>query len=174
MLGGSRRSRSRSIVVTDEAFPVAVDAGELPPRPRPANPPAPFAPLFERREKRVLGDVFGLSKFGVNLVRLAPGGASSLRHAHERQDEFVYILEGEPILVTGAGETALRPGMCAGFRAATGDAHHLVNRTDRDVVYLEVGDRTSGDTVAYPDDDLEAVLGPDGRWIYSRKDGTPY
>jgi uncharacterized cupin superfamily protein len=157
-----------------KVFPTALDPEDVAPRPRPANPPAPFAPLFERREKRVLGDPFGLANFGVNLVRLAPGGLSSLRHAHAKQDEFVYVLEGEPTLVTDAGETQLSAGMCAGFRAGTGDAHHLVNRGARDVVYLEVGDRTPGDRVAYPDADLDATLGADGRWVYRHKDGTPY
>jgi uncharacterized cupin superfamily protein len=136
--------------------------------------PEPFLPLFEKREKRVLGDVFGIKNFGVNLVRVAPGGKSSLRHAHQRQDEFIYVVEGEPTLVTDAGETLVRAGMCAGFPAGTGDAHHLVNRTARDVLYLEVGDRTPGDVVTYPDDDMHVSPGPDGHAVYSRKDGTPY
>ena len=90
-----------------------------------------------------LGDVFGLKNFGVNFTRMAPNAVSAPRHSHSRQDEFIYILEGNPVLITDAGETPLSPGMCAGFPAG-GDAHHLVNRTDRDVVYLEVGDRTGG------------------------------
>jgi len=126
------------------------------------------------REKRVLGDIFGLTNFGVNLTRLAPGGQSALRHAHGKQDEFVYILEGEATLVTDSGETLLKAGMCAGFKAATGDAHHLLNSGSRDVVFLEVGDRSAGDSVSYPDDDVMAVYGPDGKWQYTRKDGTPY
>jgi uncharacterized cupin superfamily protein len=126
------------------------------------------------REKRPLGDLFGLQNFGVNLTRLAPGAASALRHAHSRQDEFVYVLEGRPTLITDEGEALLEPGMCAGFRAGTGNAHHLVNRTTQDVVFLEVGDRTAGDQGSYPDDDLQAALGPDGRWRFTRKDGTPY
>ena len=97
-----------------------------------------------------------------------------LRHAHGNQDEFVYILEGEPVLITDAGETPLRPGMCAGFKAGTGDAHHVVNRTKQGVVCLEVGDRSAGDSVSYPDDDVVAVFGADGKWKYARKDGTPY
>lgn len=152
----------------------AIVAAEAPPRARPSNYPAPFARAMEKREKRALGDLFGLANFGVNLTRLAPGGISSLRHAHAKQDEFIYVLEGAPTLVTDTGETLLAPGMCAGFRAGTGDAHHLVNRTTRDVVYLEVGDRSAGDSVTYPEDDLQAQLGPDGKWRYSRKDGTPY
>ena len=125
------------------------------------------------RVKRPLGDLFGLTNFGVNLTRLAPGAISALRHAHTKQDEFVYILEGAPILVTEAGRTWLEPGMCAGFKAGTGDAHHLVNETAEDVVYLEIGDRTPGDGASYPDDDLAVVI-VDGKWRFSHKDGTPY
>jgi uncharacterized cupin superfamily protein len=126
-----------------------------------------------KRQKRPLGDLFGLANFGVNLTRLAPGGESALRHAHVKQDEFVYVLEGQPTLVTDAGRERLGPGMCAGFKAGTGDAHHLVNETEEDVVYLEVGDRTPGDGAAYPDDDLSVVM-VDGRWRFSHKDGRPY
>jgi uncharacterized cupin superfamily protein len=126
------------------------------------------------REKRPLGDLFGLQNFGVNLTRLAPGAMSALRHAHTRQDEFVYILEGHPTLVTESGDMRLEPGMCAGFRAGSADAHHLHNRTAAEVLYLEIGDRTAGDAASYPDDDLQAVLGTDGKWRYTRKDGTAY
>jgi uncharacterized cupin superfamily protein len=157
-----------------DRHPTAIVAAEAPPKTTRTNYPPPFAARVAGREKRPLGDVFGLTNFGVNLTRLAPGAVSALRHAHARQDELVYVLEGEPALVTDAGETALRPGMCAGFKAGTGDAHHLVNRTDRDVVYLEIGDRAAGDAVTYPDDDLRAVLGPDGKWQMTRKDGRPY
>ncbi|HKX08673.1 MAG TPA: cupin domain-containing protein [Stellaceae bacterium] len=122
----------------------------------------------------MLGDIFGLTNFGVNLTRLPPGALSALRHAHTRQDELVYILEGEPVLVTNGGETKLKPGMVAGFKAGTSDAHHLVNRGKTDVVFIEVGDRTPGDEVAYPDDDLAATLGLDGKYQYRHKDGTPY
>ena len=154
--------------------PVAVEAASAPPRTRPSNYPEPFASRVAGREKRPLGDLFGLTNFGVNLTRLAPGAVSALRHAHTRQDELVYILEGEPMLVTDAGETQLRPGMCAGFKAGTGDAHHLVNRTDRDVTYLEIGDRSPGDTATYPDDDLQAVQDAEGRRRFLHKDGTLY
>ena len=102
-----------------------------------------------------------------------PGGSSALRHAHSKQDEFVYILEGRPTLQTDQGKVALAPGMCAGFKAGTGDAHRLVNETDQDVVYLEVGDRTPGDAVSYPDDDIRADF-VDGKWRYAHKDGSPY
>jgi uncharacterized cupin superfamily protein len=105
---------------------------------------------------------------------LKPGSESALRHAHLKQDEFVYILEGEPVLITNDGETKLKPGMCAGFKAATGDAHHLVNRGSRDVVYLEIGDRTEGEEVVYPDDDLLLTIGPGGKYRSTRKDGTPF
>ena len=118
-------------------------------------------------------DLFGLKNFGVNLTRLAPGAVSALRHAHSRQDEFVYVLQGHPTLHTDAGAVQLAPGMCAGFRAGSGNAHHLLNRTAEDVTYLEVGDRTPGDEGSYPDDDLQAVLA-EGRWRFIHKDGTPY
>jgi uncharacterized cupin superfamily protein len=154
--------------------PVSVNAREAPPRKRASSYPEPFAARVAGRDKRPLGDLFGVTNFGVNLTRLAPGAVSALRHAHSRQDEFVYVLEGRPTLVTNSGETVLEPGMCAGFKAGTGDAHHLVNRSPADVLYLEVGDRTAGDAASYPDDDLKAVLGSDGSWRYTRKDGTPY
>lgn len=140
---------------------------------RRSNYPEPFASRMAGRIKRRLGDVFGLRNFGVNLTRLAPGGISALRHSHSKQDEFVYVLEGTPTLVTDEGESELGPGWCAGFRAG-GASHQLVNRTASDVVYLEVGDRTAGDQGTYPVDDLKAVLGPDGKWAFTRKDGTPY
>jgi uncharacterized cupin superfamily protein len=153
--------------------PVAIAAAAAPPRARSTNYPEPFASRMSRREKRPLGDLFGVKSFGVNLTRLAPGGVSSLHHRHSRQDELVYVLEGEPTLVTDEAEVQLAPGMCAGF-AAGGSAHHLENRTARDVVLLEVGDRTPGDEGTYPRDDLQAALGPDGKWKFTHKDGTPY
>ena len=153
--------------------PLAVMAASVAPRTKPSSYPQPFSARMAKREKRPLGDLFGLTNFGVNMTRLAPGGESALLHRHSRQDEFVYILEGEPTLVTDRGEIRLRPGMCAGF-PARGVAHQLVNRTDTDVVYLEVGDRTPGDEGSYPRDDLIASLGPGGNWIYAHKDGTPY
>jgi len=158
----------------DAKHAAAILAAQAAPRGKPTNYPEPFASRMRGREKRPLGDVFGLTNFGVNLTRLAPGAMSALRHAHSKQDEFVYILEGHPTLVTDAGETALAPGMCAGFKAGTGDGHQLVNRSAQDVVYLEVGDRTPGDQGTYPDDDLQAALGPDGKWRFTHKDGRPY
>ena len=130
--------------------------------------------MAAKRDKQPLGDLFGLTNFGVNLTRLAPGGQSALRHSHGKQDEFVYVLEGEAVLVTDAGETILKPGMCAGFKAGTGDAHHLINRSKEDALFLEVGDRSAGDSVTYPDDDVKAVYGADGKWKYTKKDGTSY
>ncbi len=153
--------------------PLAAEAVSVAPRSRPSNYPEPFARRVAGREKRALGDAFGLKNFGVNLTRLAPGAWSALLHRHSRQDEFVYILEGAPTLVTEDGETQLRPGMCAGFPAG-GVAHHLVNRTDTDALYLEIGDRTAGDSADYPADDLEARLGPDGGWRFFHKDGRAY
>lgn len=159
--------------MSEETRPIAVEAAGVPARTRPSNYPEPFAARMAGREKRALGDVFGLTNFGVNLTRLAPGAVSSLRHAHSRQDEFIYILQGNPTLHTDEGSTVLSPGMCAGFKAGTGNAHHLVNETSEDVVYLEVGDRTAGDEGYYPDDDIKAVL-VGGKWRFARKDGTPY
>lgn len=152
---------------------VAVIAEEVPPRSKRSVYPEPFASRMIGREKKPLGDLFSLSNFGVNLTRLAPGALSALRHAHSMQDEFVYVLQGDPVLVTDIGETQLHPGMCAGFKAGTGDAHQLVNRSSEEVVYLEVGDRTAGDSAAYPDDDFQAVL-VNGAWQFGHKDGTPY
>jgi uncharacterized cupin superfamily protein len=152
---------------------IAVEAEAVLPRTKPSSYLEPFFSRMAKREKRALGDVFGLNNFGVNLTRLAPGGESALLHRHSKQDEFVYILEGEPTLVTDRGEIGLRAGMCAGF-PAQGIAHQLVNRTGKDVVFLEVGDRTAGDEGSYPVDDVRAALGPDGKWIYTHKDGRPY
>ena len=157
----------------DANRPPAITAADAPPRAFRTNYPEPFASRMAGRDKRPLGDMFGLANFGVNITRLAPGGSSALRHAHTKQDEFIYILEGRPTLVTNAGRTALEAGMCAGFKAGTGDAHHLVNDTEDDVVYLEIGDRSAGDAVDYPDDDL-AVVTIDGRRRMAHKDGTPY
>lgn len=157
----------------NDAKPIAVRAADVPPRTKPSNYPEPFFSRMLKREKRQLGDAFGLKNFGVNLTRLLPGGESALLHRHSRQDEFIYILEGHPTLVTDQGEVDLAPGMCAGF-PAQGIAHQLVNRTDADVLVLEIGDRTPGDEGSYPSDDLQAVLGADGKWLFTHKDGRPY
>jgi uncharacterized cupin superfamily protein len=154
-------------------LPIALIAAETPPRVRKSIYPEPFAARMAGREKRVLGDLFGLRNFGVNLTRLAPGSGSALRHAHSQQDEFIYVLEGHPTLHTNSGYTRLAPGMCAGFKAGSGDAHRLLNESDSDAVYLEIGDRSAGDSVSYPDDDLRALL-VNGQWQFSHQDGTPY
>ncbi|MGH7063919.1 MAG: cupin domain-containing protein [Stellaceae bacterium] len=160
--------------MADETKPAAVEA-EAAPVARPGRGyPEPFATRVAGRLRRPLGDFFGLTNFGVNLTRLPPGGMSALRHTHSREDELIYIVEGEPVLVTDAGETALRPGMCAGFKAGSGDGHHLLNRSTRDVVYLEIGDRNPGDTVVYPDDDIGRALAPDGTRRFVHRDGRPY
>jgi len=124
------------------------------------------------RSKRSLGDAAGLKNFGVNQVHLAPGAASSIRHWHTHQDEFVYVLAGELTLITDAGEQVLQAGMAAGFPAGKADGHQLVNRSQADAVYLEVGDRVSGDEVVYPDDDLAATQST--RWNFTHKDGRSY
>ena len=159
--------------MTNDQKPVAVVATDVPVRDKPSVYPEPFASQMAGRKKQQFGEVFGLSNFGVNLARLAPGAVSALRHAHTRQDEFVYILEGHPTLHTDEGPTRLAPGMCAGFKAGTGNGHHLVNETGAVVVYLEIGDRTTDDSASYPDEDLKALL-VQGQWKFVHKDGTPY
>jgi uncharacterized cupin superfamily protein len=157
----------------EQNIPVAAVAAQVPPRPAKTIYPEPIASRVACRTKRVLGDLFGQKNIGVNLTTLAPKAMSALRHAHAKQDEFVYVLEGTPTLYTDEGATRLSPGMCAGFRSGTGNAHHLVNETDRDVVYLEIGDRTPGDSAVWPDDDLQ-VIEVDGRKRMAHRDGTPY
>jgi uncharacterized cupin superfamily protein len=159
--------------MSQQQYPVAVIAAEIPTRSRPSVYPEPFASRMTGRSKSPLGDVFGLTNFGVNLTRLAPHAVSALRHAHTRQDEFVYILQGQPTLHTDEGFRKLHPGMCAGFKAGTGNGHRLMNETSEEVVYLEVGDRSSGDEGSYPDDDLKATH-VDGQWKFAHKDGSPY
>lgn len=135
--------------------------------------PEPFRAAAGGREKRALGDAVGLSRYGVNLVRLPPGALSSQRHWHTDEDEFVYVLEGEVELVTDGGAQTLTAGTCAGFPAGRADGHHLINRSARDAVYLEIGDRSEADECHYPDIDLH--LKPiDGEFRYTHKDGTPY
>ena len=159
--------------MSEKSNPVAVTAADVPARSRPSVYPEPFASRMAGRAKRQLGDLFGLTSFGVNLTRLAPDAVSALRHAHTKQDEFVYILQGRPTLHTDEGRTQLSPGMCAGFKAGTGNGHRLINETTEEVVYLEVGDRTPGDEGSYPDDDLKASL-VEGKWKFVHKDGKPY
>jgi uncharacterized cupin superfamily protein len=136
--------------------------------------PEPYRAENQQRWNRRLGDHAGLMNFGVNITRIVPGGQSSSRHWHSRQDEFVYVLSGEVVLETDAGEEILRAGMCAGFPAGTGDGHRFVNRSAADVLLLVAGDRTAEDEVGYPDIDMQGRLGPDGRYRFTRKDGSPF
>lgn len=127
----------------------------------------------QTRYNRRLGEHAGLKNFGVNLTRIIPGGQSSFRHAHSRQDEFVFVLDGEVVLETDCGAQVLTAGMCAGFPAGSEDAHRFVNRTTRDVRLLVIGDRTPDDEISYPDIDMHAVLGPDGVYKFTTKAGEP-
>lgn len=135
--------------------------------------PQQFKSAVLGRVKKRLGDAAGLQNFGVNLVRLAPGSCSALRHWHTRQDELIYVLEGKVTLIANSGEEVLKPGMAAGFPAGDANGHHLVNRTNADVVYLEIGDRTFGDDAHYPDDDLIAKANGNSR-VFTHKNGEPY
>lgn len=148
--------------------PPVLDPASVTPRTS-SGYPAQFRPPDGLRLKRALGEALGLTRLGVNLTTLQPGGASALRHWHRRQDEFVYIVSGEAVLITDAGETVLGPGMAAGFAAGLADGHHLVNRSDRPVTYLEISDRTPSDEGVYPDDDLLYI---DGR--FTDRKGKPY
>lgn len=159
--------------MSEKKSPAVVIAAEVPARSKPSAYPEPFASRMSGRTKSQLGEIFGLTNFGVNLTRLAPHAVSALRHAHSKQDEFVYILQGNPTLHTDEGRSTLGPGICAGFKAGTGNGHRLINETSEEVVYLEVGDRSPGDEGSYPDDDLKASL-VEGGWKFTRKDGTPY
>ncbi len=152
---------------------LAAFATDIPWRAKSSGYPAPFAARVAGRDKRKLGDAFGLKNIGVNLTRLAPGAESALMHRHSVADEFIYILSGQPTLITDRGEVQLAPGMCAGFPAG-GVAHHLINRSDQPVEYLEISDRLPGDAGEYPEDDLMAVQDAAGRWRFLHKDGTPY
>jgi uncharacterized cupin superfamily protein len=150
----------------------ALDPGAVPER-RGSGYPEPLRARVADRAKRALGDACGLTKFGVNLVTLGPGAQSALRHWHTLEDEFVYVLEGEVVLVTGAGEQVLSAGMCAGYPAGRPDAHHFVNRSGRAVRFLEVGSRIPGDDCFYPDDDLMWCRNEDGEYA-AHKDGRRY
>ena len=134
--------------------------------------PEPFRRTVAGRERKRLGNAVGLDQFGVNLARLKPGAASSQRHWHQAEDEFIYVLEGELVLVEDGGETVLKPGDAAGFKANTPNGHHLVNRTQRDAIYLEIGTRSKHETASYPDVDLVAVR-DDAGMRYTRKNGEP-
>jgi uncharacterized cupin superfamily protein len=135
--------------------------------------PAEFQSVVRGREKAALGSVAGLTQFGVNLTRLKPGAASALRHWHENEDEFVYVLEGELVLIEDDGETLLKRGDAAGFKAGVANGHHLVNKSDRDAVYLEIGTRAARECAHYPDVDL-VYIKDEQRAQITRKSGEPY
>jgi len=136
--------------------------------------PEPFRSRVLPREKRALGDALGLTRIGVNLTTLPPGKESSMRHHHTREDELIFVIEGEVVLRTDAGEQRLTAGMCAGFPAGSKDGHQLVNRGDRAARYLEISNRDPDDRAEYPDVDLVYQKGPDGGPLFTRKDGTRY
>jgi uncharacterized cupin superfamily protein len=135
--------------------------------------PAPLNRVVVGRERKRLGNAAGLDQFGVNLTTLKPGAASALRHWHEKEDELVFILEGEVVLVENGGEVLLKPGDAAGFKANVKDGHQLVNRSQRDVVYLEIGTRSAAERAEYPDVDLVMIRDEKGA-RYTHKDGKPY
>jgi len=135
--------------------------------------PEPYRQVTIGRERKRLGSAIGLDQFGVNLSRLKPGAQSSQRHWHANEDEFVYILEGEVILHEDSGETVLRPGDAAGWKAGVPDGHCLINRSARDVVYLEIGTRAKHERAQYPDVDLRVVRDDNGM-RYTHKSGEPY
>lgn len=151
----------------------ALDPADLPPRSA-CGYPEPFRSRVMPREKRALGDALGLTHVGVNLTTLLPGKESSMRHHHTHEDELVFVIEGEVVLVTDGGEQVLTAGTCAGFPAGATDGHQLVNRSDRPVRYLEISNRDPADTATYPDVDLKYAKAADGSSVYSRKDGTRY
>src|SRR5438270_5566121 len=140
--------------------PAAIEAGAVPPARPTRGYPDPFAARVAGRERRALGDAFGLTNFGVNLTRLPPGGMSALRHTHMREDEFIYIVEGEPVLVTNAGETPLASGHMRRVQGRLWRRPPLDKPQGPDIVYLEIGDRNPGDTVIYPDEDIGRALTP--------------
>ena len=147
-----------------------VDVDSVPKR-KGSGYPQPFAAPCAERIRQRLGDAGGLRDFGVNLMRLPPGGWSSQRHWHSHEDEFVYVLEGEVTLIEDNGETPLRAGDCAAFPKGTGNGHHLVNRSAAMAVYLEIGSRVPADLTTCSDIDMMSA-NADGRFVH--KDGTPY
>src|SRR5580700_6682703 len=149
-----------------------IDTASLPVDSR-THYPEPFNRVVIGRARKRLGVAAGLDQFGVNLTTLKPGAASALRHWHEKEDELIYMLEGEVVLVEDGGEIALKPGDAAGFKANNPNGHHLVNRTDRDAVYLEIGTRAKHERAFYPDVDLMVVRDDKGM-RYTHKSGDPY
>ena len=136
--------------------------------------PETLKSVTEQRYVRRLSGPAGIANFGVNVVRLPPGGQSSWRHAHSKQDEFVYVMDGALVMTTDAGEQTVAAGTCIGFPAGSGDAHCFANRSDRDATFLVIGDRSGGDVITYPDVDLHGELDAAGQLRFTRKDGTAY
>ncbi len=155
-----------------DSAPSFVNAADLPSRSG-TNYPASVAAAVRGREKRVLGDPFGLDQFGVNLTTLAPGAASSHRHWHEREDEFIYVLDGEIVLLDDAGAHRLTAGMCVGFKAGVANGHCLINKSNAPATFLEVGSRSPDECSSYPDIDLKGVKAG-GKWLFTKKDGSAY
>jgi len=149
-----------------------IDIAKLPIDSR-TNYPAPFDKVVAGRSRKRLGHAAGLDQFGVNLTTLKPGAASALRHWHEKEDELIYVLEGEVVLIEDNGETVLKPGDAAGFKASVPNGHHLVNKSGRDAVYLEIGTRSKHERAEYPDLDLVVIRDEQGM-RYTHKDGKPY
>ena len=135
--------------------------------------PEPFRQAVAGRERKRLGNAVGLDQFGVNLSRLKPGAASSQRHWHQHEDELIYVLEGELVLVEDGGETVLKPGDTAGWKAGVANGHCLINRTDRDAVFIEVGTRAKAERAHYSDIDM-MVVRDDSGFTYTNKSGKPY
>jgi uncharacterized cupin superfamily protein len=153
-------------------MPIIDDPMQLPGR-RGTIYPTPFASGFERRIKRALTEALGLTQFGVNLTTLEPGAMSSLRHWHAKEDECVYMLEGELVLVTDDGERVLKPGMAAGFPAGEANGHHIINRGSAPATYLEICTRSPDEDATYPDVDMHGEK-RDGKFRFFKKSGEPY
>ena len=149
-----------------------IRADEVPSKKGETVYPEPFNRVVKGRSKRKLGDLFGLTNFGVNLTELDPGSSSALAHYHSKQDEFIFVLQGTATMIIAEQEFILNEGDCIGFKAGSEIAHQLVNRSNAQVKYLEVGDRSPKDEVTYPNDDLSVRLSDTGNWVFSRKDGT--
>lgn len=159
--------------MTRHAKNIAFDPINLPTEER--NPyPAPFDTVLNGRMRRVIGDVNGLTKFGVNLTELLPGAVSALRHWHSKEDEFIYIIEGNPTLITNDGAQPLKPGFCACFPAGSENAHRLENTTNLRVLYLEVGNRSNGEEVFYPDNNMLLDKSKNGTRIFKKLDGSSF
>jgi uncharacterized cupin superfamily protein len=150
-----------------------IDIGKAPVRTATIYPDE-FKHVCNGREKAALGNLVGLTQFGVNLTRLRPGAASALRHWHHNEDEFVYVLEGELVLVEDEGEVTLKAGDAAGFKAGVPNGHHLINKSECDAVYLEIGTRAPSERAEYPDVDLRLTRDEDGKFSLTRKSGEPY